>query len=92
MQRARLWHQGATEESNYLLADDQHRSGMKLLAAVRAAQLRAKLAEQFGDSWWSRPEAGAWLKAEWSKGFSRSPQDLMIAWGLGAADASALAR
>lgn len=92
MQRARHWHQGAAEESNYLLADDQHRSGMKLLAAVRAAQLRAKLAEQFGDSWWSRPEAGAWLKAEWSKGFSRSPQELVNAWGLGAADASVLSR
>jgi hypothetical protein len=92
MQSARLWHQGATEESNYLLSDDRHQSGMKLLAAVRAAQLQARLAEQFGDAWWSNPQAGAWLKSEWGKGFQHSPRDLASTWGLGAPDASALAR
>lgn len=89
---ATLWHQGATEESDYLLADDMHESGMRLIAAVRAAQLRAHLEEQFGAAWWSSPEAGAWLKSEWAKGFQHSPQDLANAWGLGAADASALLR
>jgi hypothetical protein len=92
MRAATLWHQGATEESDYLLADDMHESGMKLIAAVRAAQLRQHLEEQFGAAWWSSPEAGAWLKSEWAKGFQHSPQDLADAWGLGAASASALVR
>jgi hypothetical protein len=90
MQETMLWNHGATEEADYLLCDDQHRSGMALLAAVRAAQLRAHLAGQFGETWWSSPEAGQWLKSQWARGFEKSPGDLFADWGIGDADAAAL--
>lgn len=90
MQSALLWNHSASEESDYLQTEDFHRSGMYVLAAVQAAQLRHKLEKDFGEEWFASREAGQWLKSQWERGFQVQGPDLVASWGLGNVDPGAL--
>lgn len=82
--------QTSSEEPNYLLSQDLHRSGLRVWSAILAAQLDEKLTAQFGEDWWSKGEAGKWLKSQWSRGFEVAPTDLGAALEIGTADPTAV--
>ncbi len=80
----------ASEQSGYLEAEDYGQSGVYLLAAALAEQVRQKLVTDFGSDWHAKAEAGAWLKEQWSRGYQMRTPDLAAAWGLTAVDPGAL--
>ncbi len=90
MEEALLWKQEATELRDAPPADDDHASGVYVTASALAAQLRNLLAERFGPEWWARPEAGAWLRQQWTRGFAIRGADLATSWGLPGLDPAPL--
>ena len=91
MQETLLYPHTSSEESDYMLSEDLHRSGLRVWAAVLAAQLEEKLVGQFGEDWWSKGEAGKWLRAQWARGFEVQPTDLGAALEVGPADPAFIA-
>ena len=53
---------------NLVDADETLASATALESAFLAHQLRAQLEKRFGMDWWTRPDAGDWLRALWAKG------------------------
>lgn len=80
----------ASEQSGYLEAEDYGQSGVYLVAAALAEQLRLKLVTDFGPDWHAKAEAGAWLRGQWSRGYQTRMPGLAAAWGLTAVDPGAL--
>ncbi|MBM4381508.1 MAG: chromosome segregation protein SMC, partial [Deltaproteobacteria bacterium] len=70
--------------------DDFLGSADTLRAAVLAAQLQQQLRARFGGEWWSRPEAGAWLKSLWAHGNALPADALARAAGEAGLDPAAL--
>lgn len=91
MQEALGYAQTSSEESNYLSCQDLHLSGLRTWAAVLAAQVEQKLASQFGEDWWSKGEAGKWLKEQWARGFEVPAPELGAALEIGSLDPAFLA-
>jgi len=70
--------------------EDFLESADALRAAVLAAQLQQQLRTRFGEDWWARPEAGAWLKVIWAHGNGLGPGELARAAGETGLDPAAL--
>jgi hypothetical protein len=67
------------------------RSAEALRAELLAAQVERFLAERAGSgSWWSSPQAGAWLREAWAQGSRRTPDEIALAAGQRGVDAAAL--
>jgi len=49
----------------------------KLRSALLAEHMWEYLSQRFGETWWHRPEAGAWLKTLWQEG-NAVPAELLL--------------
>ena len=71
------------------LADNEDYYGVNYLEAwFLAAQLRAVLVERFGESWWTQPSAGAFLRELWAMGAELSPEEIAVMLGFDGLDSS----
>jgi len=75
-------------EFGYLLDNEDYYGVNYLEAWFLAAQLRASLEEQFGERWWSAPEAGAFLKELWAYGSELSSDEVARLLGYEGLDSS----
>ncbi len=91
MQESLGYPHGATEETNYLISQDLHMSGLRVWATVLAAQVADKLAADHGAEWWSKGEAGTWLKQRWADGFKVRSSELAPSLQVGDTNVAAVA-
>jgi hypothetical protein len=73
---------GADDTARFRVdGEDFLRSADELRAYALAAQLRGQLHIRFGPAWWTKPEAGAWLKTLFASGHARTVEEIALAAG-----------
>jgi hypothetical protein len=61
--------------------DPAYYSADYLRAWLAEAALAGRLREWFGERWWADPEAGAWLREQWRRGFELEAEEIVAEAG-----------